>query len=174
MSVKDMHWKLNRWFAAILALAVLGTISRLWFNEWYFMPRIIRHHLADFTFAAFVVTVLSSLACLVTPKRYYRQSDKARCILTAIHMTIVVLGIARGLDIERQDYYGLEGDPGRIASVVILDWLGAMNTETFDWWDLVAVSLGGLLVCFLQWRSTRLMRDWRRFPLFLRQPTHDR
>lgn len=173
MSVIDTRWRLNRWFAAIVALAVLGIVSRLVFNEWYFMPRVVRHHLADFAFAALAVTVLSTLACLITPLRLYRRSSKARKVLTVIHMAFVVLAIARGVYIESQDYYGLTGDLGRRMSVIVFKWLGAKNSETFDWWDIVAYIVGGVLVGYLQWRSTRLMSDWWRFPLILRQPARD-
>jgi hypothetical protein len=51
--------------------------------------------------------------------------------------------------------------------VLMSKWLGTPNTETFDWLDILAISLGGIVAIFLQWQSTKNLRSWRRVPLFL-------
>ncbi len=160
--MKRINWP----FLCIVVLAILAVFARAILTKYYPAPRILRHHLADFGFPAVVTVVLSSLINLVTPIRM-RLKYAGRFVWA--HLVVVLLGTAQGLNIEYQDYTGADRnnpddfDPGAL----IASWLGVQDTDTFDWWDIVAICLGGLLVFYLQWRSTRHIRSWRRGLMFL-------
>ena len=165
--------RLNRWFAAILGMAVVALLARVYVTTMFFIPRIIRHHLADFAFPALITAVITSLVCLLTPRRVFRQGRRRTIRLwQSAYLLIAVGGMLYGMNIEREDYYGLDEEEGGFDPGALIDYLGIPNTDTFDWWDIVAMALGGTLVLYLQWRSVRHIRGWRWTPLLLeRRPS---
>lgn len=157
--MKRINWA----FLAIIILAALAILARAVLTEYYPTPRLIRHHLADFGFPAVFTTIFSGLIAILTSVEFRLQHTLG---LVRAHLTVAVLGMLVGLNIEREDYYG-EAEDGFDPGAIVTNLLGAPDTDTFDWWDIVAISLGGLLVIYLQWRSTKHIRLWQRLPLFV-------
>ncbi|MBL8158868.1 hypothetical protein JNJ66_00210 [Candidatus Saccharibacteria bacterium] len=161
--------RINWPYAAILLLAVLAFAFRVYLVEWYWLPRLLRHHMADFGYPAFFTAIFSTFIALLTPRRHRQQgSDRAVRFQTNLHMVIVLLGTLHGFYIELEDHMGWDRDGG-FDPGIILRWLGAPDTDIFDSMDLVAALAGGIVVILLQWYSTQQLRRWRRFPLLLRQ-----
>lgn len=157
--------RINQPFAWILILALVAIFSRIVLVHHYWVPSIIRFHLADFGFPAVFTVFLTVLINLFTPERF-RQKHPVGMRWT--HLAVVLIAAIQGLRIEYEDLVGEEQSDFDIG-VLMSKWLGTPNTETFDWWDVFAISLGGSVVFLLQWQSTRHIRSWRRFPLFLKE-----
>lgn len=156
--------RINKPFMWILVIAVLAIVSRLILVHHYWVPSVIRFHLADFGFPAVFTAFLSALINLVTPVGFRLKHGRG---MKWTHMLVAVGGLIQGLRIEFEDLVGEEESDFDIG-VLMSRWFGAPNTETFDWWDVVATCIGGILVLVLQWYSTNRMDAWRRFPLFLK------
>jgi hypothetical protein len=157
--------RVNQPFLWIIVLAVLAIFSRVVLVHYYWVPSVIRFHLADFGFSAVLTVVLSVLANLLTPA-WFRQKHAAG--MRATHLAIVLIGTLQGLRVEYEDLAGEEQSDFDIG-VLMSKWLGTPNSETFDWWDVVAICLGGVVVLVLQWYATRHIRTWARLPLFLKE-----
>jgi hypothetical protein len=157
--------RINRPFACIVILATLAIFSRVVLVHYFWVPSIIRFHLADFGFPAVFTVFLSTIANFITPKRF---RDRHVSGLKWMHLAFAAGGMIQGLRIEYEDLVGEEQSDFDIG-VLLSKWLGTPNTETFDWLDILAISLGGLVVLALQWYSIRQLHSWRRFPLFLRE-----
>jgi hypothetical protein len=156
--------RINRPFLWILVIAVLAIISRLVLVHHYWVPSLIRFHMADFGFPAVFTAFVSSSINLVTPVRFRLRHYKG---MRWVHLLVAVGGLIQGLRIEFEDLVGEEQSDFDIG-VLMSKYLGAPNSETFDWWDIVAICLGGMLVFYLQWRSTRHIQQWRRSPVILK------
>jgi hypothetical protein len=157
--------RINQPFAWMIIIAFAALLGRLVLVHHYWVPSIIRFHLADFGFPTVFTVFFSVLITLFTPERFRQRHP------FGLRLTYLAVGLAatiQGLRIEYEDLVGEEQSDFDIG-VLMSKWFGAPNTETFDWWDVFAISLGGLTVLFLQWRSTRHMRTWMRFPLFLKE-----
>jgi hypothetical protein len=156
--------RINQPFAWIVVIALAAIVSRVVLVHHYWVPSIIRFHLADFGFPAVITAFLSTLINLFTPEQF-RQKHSIGMRWT--HLAIVLASTVQGLRIEYEDLVGEEQSDFDIG-VLMSKWLGTPNTETFDWWDIVAISFGGLVALFLQWHSTKRIRSWKRLPLFLK------
>jgi hypothetical protein len=155
--------RLNQPFLWLLVIAGLAILSRIVLVHHYWVPSVIRFHLADFGFPAVFTVILSTLINLCTPERF-RMHHLVGIRWT--HLIVALAGTIQGLRIEYEDLVGEEQTDFDIG-VLMSKWLGTPNTETFDWLDILAISLGGIVAIFLQWQSTKNLRSWRRVPLFL-------
>jgi hypothetical protein len=158
-------WRINKPFAWIVIIAFLAIISRLVLTRYYWVPSIIRFHLADFGFPAVFTFFVSSFINACSPVRFRDMHWRG---LRWTYLIVALAGMIQGLRIEYEDLVGEEQSDFDIG-VLISKFSGTANTETFDWWDVFAICLGGLLVLYLQWQSTRHIQLWRRFPLFLKE-----
>lgn len=157
--------RINQPFAWIVVIAVMAILGRLVLVHYYWVPSIVRFHLADFGFPAVFTAFLTVIITLLTPERFRQKHSVG---MKWVYLAVALAATIQGLRIEYEDLVGEEQSNFDIG-VLLSKWFGAPNTETFDWWDVFAISLGGVLVLLLQWMSTRQIRRWRRFPLFLKE-----
>lgn len=157
--------RINQPFAWLGIFAFVAIFSRIILVHHYWVPSIIRFHLADFGFPAVFTVFFTVLINLFTRERFRQKHHVG---MRRTHLAVVLIATIQGLRIEYEDLVGEEQTDFDIG-VLMSKWLGTPNTETFDWWDVFAISLGGLVVFLLQWQSTRHIRSWRRFPFFLKE-----
>ena len=164
--------RINWPFALIFLMAFLAVLGRIVLVRYFGVPALIRHHMADFCFAAFFTFVITTIAAPFRQRSPNKSSRKRRPIYW---LGIPVVGTLWGLWIEFEDYFGIDDDDeGWFDPGVIIEWAGAPNTDTFDVRDLAAIAVGGLLTIGLQCLSYNQIDRWRAFPLFLKEENLNR
>lgn len=154
-----------------MALAFLAVLGRIVLVRYYAVPSLIRWHMADFCFAGFFTFFITSVIAPFRRRHPARINQSRRRFLW---LSVPIIGTFWGLWIELEDYLGIDEEEGGFDLGLIIEWTGAPNTDTFDWWDLLAIGLGGVLALYLQHRSVRMIDRWRWTPLMLHPETTSR
>jgi hypothetical protein len=97
--------RLNQPFLWLLVIAGLAILSRIVLVHHYWVPSVIRFHLADFGFPAVFTVILSTLINLCTPERF-RMHHLVGIRWT--HLIVALAGTIQGLRIEYEDLVGEE------------------------------------------------------------------